>query len=330
MEIKSSLRNYKVNFIENLYDSIVSIYNPNDVIFVDENVTLPILPKEFKVIKLTVSEFTKSLENIPNIIDNLPKGFNKTNKLIAIGGGITQDVISFVSSILFRGIDWVFYPTTLLSQGDSCIGGKTSINYKNSKNQLGGFYPPQQIFIDPDFIKTLPSNDITSGLGEMLHFYLTSSRKDYKYFLDNKSKLKLLTKRCLKIKKHFIEIDEFDKGERLLLNYGHTFGHAIEGVTRYNIPHGIAVSLGMDIANFISWKLGYLSGKDYLDIKKTLKEIYGSNKVPSPIKMIPFLKKDKKNTTDQLTCVLTQGPGKMFLHQLDYDVVLKYINEYNQ
>lgn len=328
MEVKSSLRNYKVNFIENLYDSIISIYNPNDVIFVDKNVTLPVLPKDFNIVKLSISESTKSFENIPNIIDNLPIGFNKTNKLIAIGGGITQDIVSFVSSILFRGVDWVFFPTTLLAQGDSCIGGKTSINYKNSKNQLGGFYPPQQIFINPNFIKTLPLKDVTSGLGEMLHFYLTSSRKDYKYFLDNKSQLDLLIKRCLEIKKHFIEIDEFDRGERLLLNYGHTFGHAIEGATQYNIPHGIAVSLGMDIANFISWKLGYLSGKDYLDIKEILKEIYRDNKVPTPTKMVPFLKKDKKNTTDQLTCVLTQGPGKMFLHQLDYNIVLKYINEY--
>jgi len=327
MIIKSKIKQYKVSFINNTKDTILSIYDKGDVIFLDNNIKIS-LPSYIKVINLDVSEHTKSFENLSVILDALPVGFNKNNKLIAIGGGITQDAVSFVSSMLFRGIKWVFFPTTLLSQGDSCIGGKTSINYKNSKNQLGGFYPPDQIFLNPDFINTLPHKDITSGLGEMLHFYLTSSQEDYKYFLDNKDNLELLIKRCLKIKKHFIEIDEFDKGKRLLLNYGHTFGHAIEGVTNYNIPHGIAVSLGMDIANFISWKLGYLSEKDYLDIKKTLKEIYGTYKVPTPAEMIPFLKRDKKNTTTKLTCILTKGPGSMFLHQLSYSEVLNFIKEY--
>ena len=131
MKIKSSIKEYKVTFIDGFNQSLDSVYNSGDVIFYDNNLKIS-LPDSMVSVGLDISEHTKSFANIPIIIDSLPAGFNKQNKLIAVGGGITQDIVSFVASILFRGIDWIFYPTSLLAQGDSCIGGKTSINYKNS------------------------------------------------------------------------------------------------------------------------------------------------------------------------------------------------------
>ena len=327
MRIKSSIKEYKVTFIDGFNQSLDSVYNSGDVIFYDNNLKIS-LPDSMVSVGLDISEHTKSFANIPVIIDSLPAGFNKQNKLIAVGGGITQDIVSFVASILFRGIDWIFYPTSLLAQGDSCIGGKTSINYKNSKNQLGGFYPPNEIYIDTKFLETLSNNDITSGMGEMLHFYLVAGEYDYKFYLDNISDMKVLVKRCLEIKKHFIEIDEFDKGERLKLNYGHTFGHAIEGATQYKIPHGIAVSLGMDLANYISYQKGFLSKDLYSSIKNTLKNIYGDLSLPLANDMLPFLKKDKKNISDKLNCVLTKGPGDMFLYEVEYNDVITYIKKF--
>ena len=218
----------------------------------------------------------------------------------------------------------------MLAQGDSCIGGKTSINFSTYKNQLGNFYPPSHIVVCPEFLNTLTEIDIKSGLGEMLHFFLVSSKADHEFFLKNQHDFKKLTTRCLDIKRSYIEIDEFDKHERLILNYGHTFGHAIESVTNNNVAHGIAVSLGMDVANFISYKKGYITYELFKRIQKTLVSIYENLKLPDIDKLIIALKKDKKNISNKLNCVLTKGPGNMFLEEVEYSIIQTYLKEYNE
>ena len=285
---------------------------------------------KYRCIQLyNVTEQTKDFNNISTIINSIIGKFNKKNKLIAIGGGITQDVVGFISSILFRGVEWIFYPTTLLAQGDSCIGGKTSINFNTYKNQLGNFYPPYKVIVCNEFLDTLTKIDIKSGLGEMLHFFLVSSKADYDFFIKNQHDFKKLTTRCLDIKRSYIEIDEFDKNERLILNYGHTFGHAIEAVTNNEIAHGIAVSVGMDVANFISYKKGYITYELFKRIQKTLSSIYYDVKLPNIEQLIIALKKDKKNISNKLNCVLTKGPGNMFLEEVEYSEIESYLTEYN-
>ena len=221
------------------------------------------------------------------------------------------------------------FPTTLLAQGDSCIGGKTSINFNSFKNQLGNFYPPNQVFICNDFLSTLPNNAVNSGLGEMLHFFLVSGVKDYNFFIKNKNNISKLVKRCLQIKKLYVEIDEFDKKERLILNYGHTFGHAIEAVTDNKIEHGVAVSMGMDIANYISYRKKYITLDVFENIQKNLVMIYKNITLPDIDKLIRALEKDKKNISNKLNCVLTKGPGNMFLEEVEYKHIIQYLNEYN-
>ena len=322
MEINSSIKNYTINF-HNTFSVELLDYNKGDIIIVDKSVTLP--PHNLTCIKINATEKTKSYTHLPVIMDKiLSNQFSKNNKLIAIGGGITQDIVSFISSILFRGVNWVFFPTTLLAQGDSCIGGKTSINFGNYKNQLGNFNPPDKIHICNDFLKTLKPIDIKSGLGEMLHFYLISGQTDYNFYKQNylKSKQNLI-KRCLEIKKGFVERDEFDKGERLLLNYGHTFGHAIESITNYQYPHGISVCLGMDIANYISMKLGYITEECYISLKDFIFNIHNIDfKILNTEHYITALKKDKKNINpNKLRCVLTKGVGEMFLEEIKYEEI---------
>ena len=330
MKIKSSIQNYTVEFSNNFIESIDEIYNTGDIIIIDSIIYYEELEKYTCILLHDVSEQTKDFNNISNVINSIIGNFNKKNKLIAVGGGITQDVVGFISSILFRGVDWVFYPTTLLAQGDSCIGGKTSINFSTYKNQLGNFYPPSHIVVCPEFLNTLTEIDIKSGLGEMLHFFLVSSKVDYEFFLKNQHDFKKLTTRCLDIKRFYIEIDEFDKHERLILNYGHTFGHAIESVTNNTIAHGIAVSLGMDVANFISYKKGYITYELFKRIQKTLVSIYENLKLPDIDKLIIALKKDKKNISNKLNCVLTKGPGDMFLEEVEYPIIQTYLKEYNE
>ena len=163
-------------------------------------------------------------------------------------------------------MEWIFFPTNVLTQCDSCIGSKTSINFKHFKNQLGGFYPPSAIYIDTQFTTTLGEREIASGLGEMLHYFLVNSTADFNLFLEHAPSvrkggagLEVLMHRSLEIKKAMIEIDEFDQGPRNVFNYGHTFGHALESATNYLIPHGAAVSYGIDLANLVSVHFGLLT-----------------------------------------------------------------------
>lgn len=283
---------------------------------------LEVILENYKLLTIEANETQKSYTQLTPIIEYLIKNsFRKSNRLVAIGGGIIQDVTAFISSIMYRGVDWIFYPTTLLAQCDSCIGGKTSININEYKNQLGNFYPPQKIFIVPSLLKTLPEKDLKSGMGEMCHFYLVSGEKDFQRFkseyqeaLVNEEVLKGLIKRCLEIKKGFIEIDEFDRKERQILNYGHSFGHAIESITNYNVPHGIAVSYGMDMANFCSVKFGYISNDLRKNIRALLVNIW-SNMSINDIDVCDFekaLSKDKKNISSEYRLILTRGIGKMF------------------
>jgi 3-dehydroquinate synthase len=328
MKIKSSIRDYRLEIIDDFEGYLNNVYNDGDFIIVDEKVYYLYSEKfdnekwQNRIIRILASEETKNYLALADIIEKLiENGFRKNNTLIAIGGGVTQDVTAFIASIMFRGVDWVFFPTTLLAQGDSCIGSKTSINFKKYKNQIGNFYSPREIFVDLNFLKTLDKRDLISGLGEMAHYFLVASEDDFKRFKDEFVKaqsdfkvLKDLLWRSLQIKKSYIEIDEFDKNERQVFNYGHSFGHAIETLTNYQIPHGVAVSIGMDMANFISVKYGYLTMDKREEMREMLKQIWQGYSIKNINleDMKNALRKDKKNKGELLGLILTKGPGKTF------------------
>ena len=331
--IHSLYRDYEVRFERDFTVRLASSLREGDFLLVDSNVRdlyssrLSGFLSEFKHIIIQPSEEQKSYSQLEWVIQELiDGGLKKNHRLVAIGGGIVQDITGFVASILYRGVDWLFYPTTLLAQCDSCIGSKTSINFGAYKNQLGGFYPPVEIVIDLNFIDTLLEAAVLSGLGEMIHYYLVSGeddfrrlKADYARVLADKSVLRATVSRSLQIKRSFIEIDEFDRTERQVLNYGHSFGHAIESLTHYGIPHGIAVSFGMDIANYLSVKLGYISEDLRQDMRELLEWNWGSTRLTG-ITVPDFenaLGKDKKNVGSELRVILTRGPGKMFKTGLD-------------
>lgn len=338
-KIKSKIQSYQVIFNGNLKKSL-SKFEKNTVFIIDSRVYtiyLKNIIKDQKYIKLSSHEGTKDFLNLSKLIRFFINNVSKNTKVIAVGGGVIQDVTSFLSSIFKRGVDWYFFPTTIISQGDSCIGGKTSINYNKIKNQLGNFYPPKKIIINPIFLKNISKKEIYSGLGEMGHYFFLSSIKDYKYYknflLSYSSKKKLnfneIIFKSLNIKKRYIEKDEFDKNIRLKLNYGHTFGHAIENLTK--IPHGIAVAHGMNISNFVSFKLGYLDLNQFDDMKKTLNMILKKNPIRkiNLKKFLELLKKDKKSTNKNIRVVLSKGVGKMFLKKIDDEKKLyQILNEY--
>lgn len=334
-KVKSIIHDYEVQFIEDVKRTLKEEIREGDFIIIDNKVkslyhdTLNDTLNAYSHIGINVSETQKSYQEIIPVIQHLiENGFRKNHRLIAIGGGITQDITAFISSIMYRGVSWLFFPTTLLAQGDSCIGSKTSINFGVYKNQIGGFYPPNKIFIFPGFIDTLTEAELRSGIGEMLHYFIVAGKKDFELFRDNyrqaftdKKILAQIISRSLEIKKGYIEIDEFDKNERQVFNYGHSFGHAIESLTNYRVPHGIAVSYGMDMANFISVKMGFIPQETRDEIRKVTEDIWLGFKIDD-IDLEKFkkaLSKDKKNVGTKLGLILNKGYGKIFKNIMDAD-----------
>ncbi len=339
---------YHVYFIEDIKESFVTITKENNLIFIiDEKVSilfkeeLSIILSNCRYILIKSSEGNKTINYTQEVIRELLKvNVRKDDTLIAIGGGITQDIVTFIASILFRGLEWKFYPTSLLAQCDSCIGSKSSINFDQYKNLVGTFNPPSEIFIYAGFLNTLSESDIRSGIGEMLHYYFTEgislaqevSDKFYE-LLTNRNILLYFISNSLRIKKNIIEIDEFDTSIRHIFNYGHTFGHALEAITDYSIPHGQAISLGMDLANYISLQKQMIS-KDQFDemhailVKNIPSFTFTKNNLDS---YIDALAKDKKNKGNKLGCILTYGAGKVEKVFVDIDENLrKLILDYSQ
>jgi len=324
IQISSKIRDYQVEFSNS--DSFMQEYRdrPNLVFAVDKNVwslyrngLLHGINKE-DVILFSAVESKKNIAGVQTIYNELIKRNAKRNlTLVTIGGGILQDVTGFAASTLYRGIHWELIPTTLLAQADSCIGSKTSLNYRNSKNLIGSFYPPQRVVIYPRFTETLSDLDYHSGMGEVIKLHIMGGIELVEVFLaehDALEKRKPIAvmdavERSLRIKLSYMIDDEFDLGRRNLLNYGHCFGHAIESASEYHIPHGQAVILGMMLANLLSVKRGFLSNQTAeslfcsvllksLIIENVKAEYFDSSKI------IGLMKKDKKRLAEALVVIL--------------------------
>lgn len=327
MIIHSRFKDYEVT----IHDNLQFLYNlskgDNTEYVIDENV-YKLYEKYFteiptdRLILIKAIEENKVIETALDICEAMTKIPAKRNaKLISIGGGIIQDITGLVANILYRGIAWTFIPTTLLASCDSCIGGKTSLNYKCYKNLLGTFYPPDCIEICPEFYKTLSKRDYLSGLGEVVKFNIMAGAEG----LDNienhipellsrdNDTLNHFTKSSLEFKKEFIEADEFDKGERIKLNFAHTFGHSIETVTKYEIPHGTAVAIGMIMANAISLERGLLDKNIVNRSEKVLLKVIDIDidLEEYPIgEYVAAIRNDKKQTNNNLSAVLMTDTAK--------------------
>lgn len=332
INIKSKVRNFKVNFINNFnfveellkvpyYDVVVglNVYNLYKEVIFNK------FPKE-RLIILELEEEKKTLETVIRIYKKLLKRAAKKNlTLISFGGGLNQDITGFVASTLYRGINWIFVPTTLLAMSDSSIGLKTSLNFQSYKNVLGTFFPPNEIFINVDFLKTLQKKDYYSGVGEIIKLFLMkdNSLQELSKIKNKINELKLnkdskiilnIIKESIKIKLSYMKGDEFDRGRRNLLNYGHEFGHAIEPASLFEIPHGIGVLLGIIFANFISLEKKWLNKKtfDYINNNLLIPTIFDSGvmlkkKFFDKNILLENIKKDKKRISDKLVLILPKN-----------------------
>lgn len=321
--IQSHSGPYTVVFDDTLLSNNACLFEGTPHFLIDANVArlyasdLRAIVDHPNTIVIEATEENKSIGKIIPVIERLV--LNKVRRehaLVAVGGGIVQDITCFIASILLRGLPWRFVPTTLLAQADSCIGSKSSINLGATKNILGTFNPPQNTYIYTGFLETLAEKDIQSGVGEIIKVHAIGGIEtfdrlatDFDLLFNNRAVLLKYIRSALLIKQRFIEEDEFDRGIRNIFNYGHSFGHAIESATNYAVPHGIAVTIGMDMANRVAAERGLLPRAHYYRMHTILRKNYEDYaKIAIPVDvMLSALMKDKKNTSTMLGLIFPVG-----------------------
>jgi 3-dehydroquinate synthase len=275
--------------------------------------------------KVAATEDKKNIGTVLKIIEFLEaRRATRASMLFVVGGGIIQDLGAFAAYLYKRGIPWTLVPTTLLSQGDSGIGGKTALNHHATKNLLGLFSAPRHVQIETGFLEHLPRPDLLSGAGEILRLCATGGpvalalyEKDLPGFLagDEQATARLISV-SLQVKTAVIEFDEFELDLRRSLNYGHSFGHALEALTEFRIPHGVGVTIGMLVENEISHQRGLLSGADRDQVIRLAAPII-SDEVRSEFARAPLvglldlLQKDKKSEGAVLKVATLVAIGEM-------------------
>lgn len=329
-EIRSSTGNYKVVVGSGMLAGMLSAH-ADAIILIDDRLAHLLPAGTNKVIRITATEDNKSLEQSTPVITQLRElGANRRTHLLAIGGGIIQDIATFCASIYMRGIGWTYLPTTLLGMVDSCIGGKSSINVGGYKNLVGNFYPPAEIVVDLNFLNTLNADAMVGGLCEAAKICYARSVSEFDAYLEDGPSLSMepsraerIVTRSLRSKQWFIEIDEFDQKERLLLNFGHTFGHALEAGSDFRISHGVAVGVGMIVAD------EYARHHELMNDKGVLNSTHLTTHVVSLLNLVPGLSNelakldlslitekfdnDKKHHADQYRIVVPHNSGGLTL-----------------
>jgi len=287
------------------------------------------------VIVLEPGEQSKNLDTISSVYDQLVRAeLDRKSFILGIGGGMVCDVTGFAASTFLRGIPFGFIATSLLAQVDASIGGKNGVNFKGYKNIIGVIRQPEFIICELDMLDTLDEKEFLGGFAEIIKYGAIKDEKFFNYLTGNlraallkdKEVLKHIVSVCVRIKCAVVEADEFESGERKILNYGHTFGHAFEKV--YGISHGEAVSIGMVIATEISVKTGLLGREAGDSITGLIKETglpvsidLDSQAVMQAIRM------DKKRSGNKVGLVLLDRIGNAIVRDFDFDVVKELLND---
>jgi 3-dehydroquinate synthase len=335
--IKSHSGSYTVEF-RKFPDSFLD----GNYYLVDSNLRSRFTPQPKNVIFVEADEERKTLGTSESLILDLSlAGMTKGDKLIVVGGGYLQDIGTLVASLYMRGVKWDYYPTTLAAMGDSCIGGKSSINVMPVKNLVGNFYPPSEIFIDTSFVRSLPALEIVAGLSEIIKICFARDEAVFMESLElmntwdstkSLSPLNDLVLLSLESKKYFVEEDEFDTGIRKLLNFGHSFGHAIESASSFAIPHGVAVLIGMIAACEFESTFTSKQSQQLRSVSlKLLSEIIVS--VQDTLESFDLgafgsaITKDKKNTPTELVLVLPAKGGLVLSKTLFSDNAIEKAQE---
>lgn len=276
-----------------------------------------------EIFSIKPGEKSKNLLSIEEISNEMiKKGIDRRDAIIALGGGVVGDFAGFISSVYMRGIPYIQIPTTLLAMVDSSIGGKTGVDLKSGKNLVGTMNQPKAVFTDIAYLKNLPLTQIRSGLAEIIKYGVIKDASLFKFIEDNLEKILKIDEKAInhivtksiKIKSEIVQKDEHENGIRMTLNYGHTYGHAIEKMSGYKLLHGYAISIGMVLANDMAINRGILGQKDAERIRKLIKKAglpTSTMKKPSKSDLLS----DKKKEGDYINFILATKIGKVVIQK---------------
>ncbi len=339
----SAVREYKVT-IDRLpklsFDTkVVVVTNPTVAGFHLDTLLSKINAKSLDIVTVKDGEEYKNLDTIVEILDELfTKQLDRKSLLIAFGGGVIGDMTGFTASIYQRGIDFIQIPTTLLAQVDASVGGKTGVNNRFGKNLIGAFYQPKAVYIDIDFLETLPKREFSAGMAELIKMSVMFDREFFEFLeedtLSSKESLNRAIARSVELKAWVVNQDEKEAGIRAVLNYGHTFAHVIENETNYKkYLHGEAVAIGMVMANLLSYELGLIS----LDEVERVRDILIKHSLPISyeIKDIEeFYNKfflDKKSSNSKIKFILANSIGNFEVRDsISKETILKVLDKFKE
>lgn len=328
------------NIIENLVEYIKNIFIGKKILIVtDDNLEKLYIDKlkdilkktdyELEIFSFPHGEESKTLNTAMKVYEKLiDMKFSRSDLIIAFGGGVVGDLAGFVASTYLRGVKFVQIPTSLLAQVDSSVGGKVAVDLPQGKNLVGSFYQPKLVVIDCELLKTLPKRFFKDGLGEVIKYAFIKDKNLYEKLLSFKNTDDLFEHideiifTCCNIKREVVEADEFDTGERMVLNFGHTLGHAIEKVYGFSkVTHGEGVCIGMNLITKLSENQGLTNPK----ISNKIEELLKKYDLPFDIdfsdkqQIIEAISIDKKNLNGNLNLILISDIGKSFIYKSNTD-----------
>lgn len=314
--------------------NVVIVTNPTVAGYHLDTLLASVSATQLNVVTIPDGEEYKTLETVENILNEcFEHKLDRQSLLIAFGGGVIGDMTGFTASLYQRGIDFIQIPTTLLSQVDASVGGKTGVNNKYGKNLIGAFYQPKAVYIDPAFLKTLPPREFAAGIAEIVKMAIMFDKSYFEFLQSvdfrNEEMLKQVIKKSVELKAWVVNQDEKEAGIRAVLNYGHTFGHVVENETNYSTYlHGEAVAIGIIMANALAIELGMLTQEEASEIKSFLEK----SSLPTDylIKDVDafyehfFL--DKKSAKGSIKFILPQGLGQnKIVSDIDENIVKKVL-----
>ena len=327
-------------FLDSVGEMLASIKRPCRVVIVSDDNVYSLygerVKKSLEKGGFTPCEFvfphgedSKSLETFEKIQEFCAENsITRTDLFVALGGGVVGDLTGFVASAYLRGVDFVQIPTTVLSMVDSSVGGKTAINLNAGKNLCGAFHQPIAVFADCETLKTLPEETFNEGCAEIIKYGMILDADFLTFLKDNdiRENIEYVIKRCVEIKRDIVDRDEFEKGERKLLNFGHTIGHAIEKCSNLTISHGNAVAIGMVIATKGAFELG-LSYEDFSDV---LLPILEKNNLPTTCEftadeLYKVSLTDKKRSRDVISLIVPEEYGLCKIHKVSVEQLKDFI-----
>jgi len=318
---------------------VVVVTNPTVAGFHLDTLLKKLTAKELHVVEIPDGEKYKTLATVENILNEcFEYKLDRKSLLIAFGGGVIGDMTGFTASLYQRGIDFIQIPTTLLSQVDASVGGKTGVNNAYGKNLIGAFYQPKAVYIDPEFLKTLPAREFAAGIAEIVKMAVMFDKAYFEFLqtadMQNETVVKEAIRRSVELKAWVVNQDEKEAGIRAVLNYGHTFGHVVENETNYTTYlHGEAVAIGMVMANVLAIELGFFTEAEAEAVivlleRSSLPTDYVIQNVDEFYEHF-FL--DKKSANNRIKFILPNGlGGHKIVSDIDAEVVKRVLSRFGE